>query len=452
MYDLVVIGAGPGGYVAAIRAAQLKLKVALIDKRSSLGGTCLNIGCIPSKTLLEATDIYYKALTLGKDFGQDLLPSFSFHRLMEKKDEVVLGLTKGVASLMQKNGIDVFTGEAKLIHPEKVQVGDQEITGQSILLATGSESISLPFLPYNGKNVISSTEALSLKERPQTMIVIGGGVIGVELASVYNRMGTQVVVVEKLDQLIYPMDKEIAKALHSSLRRQGIQFLLGKSVQAAEVQEEGVTLNLGDETISAEMCLVAVGRKPFSQGLGLDEVGVKQEKGFVVVDDNFRTSIPSIFAIGDLIRGPMLAHRASEEGIALAEYLAGEYPRLNYLTIPNVIYTNPEVASVGWTEEEARQHNLEPLVGMFSMRGNPRARASFIHDGFVKMVADKSTHKVVGCHIVCPHASELIGQGVLAIACRATIDQVANAPQAHPTLSEAIKEAALNALDRAIHA
>lgn len=454
MYDLAIIGAGPGGYVAAIRASQLKLKVALIDKEQTLGGTCLNVGCIPSKALLEATDIYAKMVREGSSLGFSIKESFvHFEQLMQKKSSVVEGLTKGVAHLMKKNGVDVFTGKATLQSGTTLLVDGDTVEAQSILIATGAEAIQLSPLQFDGERILSSTEVLSLSEQPKSLLIIGAGVIGVELASVYARIGTKVQLVEALDRVMPSMDRQVSKELQRILTKQGLEFFLEQKVTGSEVTQDGVKVFLEEKELFAEKVLVAVGRRPYTQGLGLEKLEIEiDDGGRIVVDENFRTSVPSIFAIGDVIKGPMLAHRASEEGIAVAEYLAGEHPELNYMTIPNVIYTNPEVATVGWTESEAKEHHVEPITGTFSLRGNPRARASFTSDGFVKVVADKESRRIVGVHILAPHASEWIGMGVLAIASKLTLDQLANVPYAHPTLSEALKEAALNALDRTLHA
>ncbi len=448
-YDLVVIGAGPGGYVAAIRAAQLKMKVALIDKRKELGGTCLNVGCIPSKALLQATEEFHRIQTQAAELGILVKESgMDFDKMMQRKEKVVGALVNGVAGLVKKNGVEVIEGEAELVSSTEVKVGDQIIEAKSIILANGSESIELPMLPFDEERVVSSTGALSLKKLPEKLCVIGAGVIGVELASVYARLGSKVTVIELLDQICTPLDLAAAKQLQKSLEKLDVTFHLKTKLTKGEVKDK-VHLTAEGVTEEADVVLVAVGRKPNSRGLDSKvELG---KRGDVIVDGAFQTSLPNVYAIGDLIDGPMLAHRASEEAVVLVESLAGHRSKIDYMTIPNVIYTHPEVATVGLSEEEAKASNIDPLIGTFHLRANARARTSLAGDGFVKVVGDKKTGRLLGVHIVAPHASEMIGEAVLGIKKRVTVEEIANLPHAHPTLSESLKEAALNALGRTIH-
>lgn len=460
-YDLIVIGAGPGGYVAAIRAAQLGLSVACIEKNPTLGGTCLNVGCIPSKTLLQATEYYSKMLKDSASYGlkfQDL--EVNFPQMMARKEAVVNGLTAGVDGLLKKNKIDRIEGTARLISTQQVEISHREakdiIEAVHILLATGSEPIQLPFMPFDEKTIISSTGALNLKTIPKKMIVVGAGVIGVELASVYKRLGTEVTIVEMLDRICPTLDTALSKMLLQILKKQGLMFHLGVQVTGAEKKQDLLTLSMKrgehDEKLDADHILVAVGRRPYSVGLGLDQVGVQTTaRGFVQVDDHFRTNIPNIFAIGDLIEGPMLAHKASEEGIAAVEIIAGQYPHINYMAIPNVIYTHPEVAVVGLTEQEAREAGLELKIGSFFFKGNARARCIGEEEGMVKIIGEAKSNRILGVHIIGHNASEIIAEGVVALEKKATLQDIANAPHAHPTLSEALKEAALAAIGRVIH-
>jgi len=460
-YDVVVIGSGPGGYVAAIRAAQLGLKTACIEKMPSLGGTCLNIGCIPSKTLLQATEDYQHLLKHGKTEGIEYSNlSYNFPQMMKRKSEVVKNLTDGVAKLFKGRNIDWIPGTGRLTSAHSVEVtnGDQKqtIEAENFILATGSEPIALPFLPFDEKKIVSSTGALSLPEVPKKMIVIGAGVIGVELASVYNRLGTEVTIVEMLDHICPAMDQALSKALLQSLKKQGILFHLSTQVMKGAVEGDNVAITIKEgETVSVltgNVVLVGVGRRPYSTGLGLQEMGISLTKrGFVEVDGSFRTALPNVYAIGDLIDGAMLAHRASDEGIAVAEIIAGKVPHINYMAVPNVIYTFPEVASVGLTEKESREAGFDLAVGTSYFRGNPRARCMGEDEGFVKVIGDSVSGRLLGMHIIGPHASEMIGEGVMAIEKKATLNEIAHASHAHPTLTEAIKEACEAALGFAIH-
>lgn len=452
-YDLIVIGSGPGGYVAAIRAAQLGLKTACIEKNSTLGGTCLNVGCIPSKALLSSSEFYAKVKKEGSAHGL-LTPelSFDYVQMKNRKDKIVAGFTKGIEGLFKKNKIDWIQGSGKLKGPNLVEVGNQTLEAQSIILATGSEPTSLPFLPFDEKTILSSTGALALSSVPKKMIVVGAGVIGVELGSVFNRLGTEVVFVEFLDRICPAFDISLSKGLQKSLSAQGMTFHLSHKViryEKGNLIVQGPTEELA---FSADVILVAVGRRPYAENLGLETVGIQRDsKGFIPIDGAFRTSQPNIFAIGDLVEGPMLAHKASEEGVAVAELIAGHRPTLDYLSIPNVIYTHPEVASVGFSEEELKTRKLGYKSGQFPFKANSRARCTGDDEGFVKILADEKSHRLLGVHILGPNASELIAEPSFAIARRATAEELADTCHAHPTLSEAIKEAAMAVFKSPIH-
>ncbi len=457
-FDLIVIGSGPGGYVAAIRAAQLGLKVACVEKNKELGGTCLNVGCIPSKTLLHATEFLYRLLHEGKQQGIESEKSqINFPQMMAQKQKVIASFNEGIAALFKKNQIVRFTGTGTLSTPTSVQAGSQELSARHILLATGSEPIALPFLPFDEKRILSSTGALALEKPPKKLLVVGAGVIGVELGSVYSRLGTEVVFVEFLDRICSAFDESLSKTLQQLLTAQKMTFHLSSRVVSAEIASAGVSLQvaLADQStvkMSADAVLVSVGRKPYTQHLGLEKVGVLPDaKGFIPIDGRFRTSQPHIFAIGDLVDGPMLAHKASEEGVAVAEIIAGHHPFIEYLAIPNVIYTYPEVASVGLTEAEAKQAGLSVKVGQFPFKANSRARCVSEEEGFVKIIAEAVSDRILGVHIIGAHASELIAPAALAIQHKLTALALANTPYAHPTLAEAIKEAALAVHKRAIH-
>lgn len=452
-YDVCVIGAGPGGYVAAIRASQLGLKTVCVEKESALGGTCLNVGCIPSKALLQSSEYYDLLKHEGALHGIRYKEiAIDFPVMMKRKEEVVKTLTTGVAGAFKKNKVAHIKGKARFTSPTTIDVDGQQVTAKHFILATGSEPISLPFLPFDERVIVSSTGALSLSTIPKKMIVIGAGAIGVELASVYNRLGTEVAIVEMLDKICPAMDDAVSKMLLQILKKQGLTFHLGAKVTGATVAEQGVVLDVNGEKLSADVCLVAIGRRPFTKELGLDAVDVKlSEKGFVKVDAGFRTSQPTIFAVGDLIDGPMLAHKASEEGIVVAELIAGKHPHINYLSIPNVVYTHPEAAAVGFTESEARNLGLELLIGVCAFKANPRARCMGYTEGMVKVIGEKSSGRLLGMHIVGPMASELITEGVMALEKKMTLAEIAEAPHAHPTLTEAIKEAAMQALGQSIH-
>ncbi len=458
-YDLAIIGSGPGGYIAAIRASQLGLKVCIFEAWPCLGGTCLNVGCIPSKTLLHSSELYARFVEEAKlrnVTGEN--HAFNFPALQSKKTEVVSGLSDAIVHLFKKHNIDVITAHAEVVGPHEIRYDSKIIEAKSIILASGSEPIGLPFLPFDEKKVLSSTGALGLDRVPKSMLVVGGGVIGVELASVYSRLGCHVTVVEMLPTICAGIDTQLASMLQSLLEKQKISFMLNVQVLAGhDLGQEGIELKIRKESgteqlVTAEVVLVSIGRSPRSQDLGIEHLNIDTTiRGAIVVDKNFRTTVPSIYAIGDLIDGPMLAHRASYEGVAVAEIIAGQSPKIEYMHIPNVIYTTPELATVGMSEDEAKKLNRPILVGKCAFRGNPRARASDDVDGLVKVIADKQTERILGLHILSSHAGEMIEVGVLALYKRMTLSEVGDLPFAHPTFSEAIKEACLHALNRSYH-
>lgn len=461
MFDLVIVGAGPGGYVCAIRAAQLGLKVAIIEKDKSLGGTCLNVGCIPSKALLESSEHFHAVSHDLSDHGVKIKDfSLDLSTMMKRKEKIVQGLTQGVAFLMKKNKVEVFKGTGKVLKPGQVQVtGETEtqmLETKNIVLATGSVPTALPFLPFDEKKILSSTGALSIPEVPKEMVVIGGGVIGLELGSVWSRLGTKVTVLEYADRLCPVMDKQLMSGLQKILEKQGMTFLFKKKVVAGKSSSSGVEIeyqNMDDNSsakIKADLVLVCTGRKPYSEGLGLEEIGVKKnDRGFVLVDEHLKTNIPGIYAIGDLIPGPMLAHKAEEEGVAVAEHLAGEAGHVNYHTVPSVIYTYPEVASVGYTEEQVKEMGIPYSIGNFPFMPNGRARALGFTEGFVKIITDSRSDKIIGGHIIGPRASELLGEIVIAMEFGGSAEDLARSFHAHPTLNEVVREAALAVHKRA---
>jgi dihydrolipoamide dehydrogenase len=435
IYDVVVIGSGPGGYVAAIRAAQLGLKTACIEKDPTLGGTCLNVGCIPSKVLLHDSET-----------------STDFAKMMARKIEVVSGFTSGIQFLFKKNKIDWIAGFGRVKSPTAIDVDGKTIEAKHIILATGSQPISLPFLPFNETTILSSTGALALSKVPKKMLVVGAGVIGVELGSVYKRLGSEVTFIEFLDRICPAFDTALSKGLQKALTAQGMVFHLSHKVIKAQNTTLTVEGPSGQSEFTADVVLVAVGRRPYSDRLGLEEVGIQKDaKGFVIIDSSFRTSQPNIFAIGDLVDGPMLAHKASEEGAAVAELIAGHRPTINYMAIPNVAYTHPEVAAVGLTEEEVKGRNLAYKSSTFPFKANSRARCMNDEEGFVKILAEEKSRRILGVHILGPHASELIAEATLAIQLKATADQLAETCHAHPTLSEALKEAAMGLFKAPLH-
>lgn len=453
IYDVAIIGSGPGGYIAAIRAAQLGLKTVCIEKSKTLGGTCLNVGCIPSKALLHSSELFWK---LSHEYGDNGIQtegsSFSFKKMMERKTNIVTGFNQGIDQLFKKNKIDWVQGHGKLTGPKSIDVGGKVIEANHIILATGSEPIPLPFLPFDEKKILSSTGALALPSVPKKLLIIGAGIVGVELGSVYSRLGSEVLFIEFLDRICPAFDLALSKGLQKSLTAQGMTFHLSHKVTGANQTELTLQGPSGETKLKGDAILVAVGRRPYSENLGLESVGIQKDpKGFVTIDASFRTAQPNIFAIGDLVNGPMLAHKASEEGIAVAELIAGHRPLIDYITIPNVAYTFPEVAAVGFTEEELKARSIAYKMGQFPFKANSRARCTGEEEGFVKVLAEAQTKKLLGVHILGPHASELIAEAVLALRLRATAVQLADTCHAHPTLSEALKEAALAATGQAIH-
>jgi dihydrolipoamide dehydrogenase len=463
-YDLVVIGSGPGGYVCAIRAAQLGMKVACVEKRATLGGTCLNIGCIPSKALLQASEKFEEANhhlgTFGVKVGKVEL---DFKGMMGHKDKVVGDNVNGVAFLFKKNKIDWVKGAARVAGAGKVDVAfndgsNSTLTTKNIVIATGSDVMPLPGVVVDEQRIVSSTGALALPEVPKTMIVIGGGYIGLEMGSVWQRLGTKVTVVEFLDRILPGMDGEVSKQMQRILTKQGMAFKLGTKVTGAKPTNKGVDVTLepakggAAETMSVDIVLLSIGRRPYVEGLGLKDAGVAlDERGRVKTDAHFATNVPGIYAIGDVIVGPMLAHKAEDEGVAVAEILAGQKGHVNYEAIPGVVYTWPEVASVGKTEEQLKQEGIEYRVGKFPFTANGRARAMASTDGFVKVLADKKTDRVLGVHIVGPEAGTMIAELALAMEFGASAEDIARTCHAHPTLNEAVKEAALAVDGRPIH-
>lgn len=458
-YDVVVIGAGPGGYVCAIRAAQLGFKVACVEKRESLGGTCLNIGCIPSKALLQSSEEFHAA---SHDFAKHGIIidkiKLDLARMQANKDEVVGANTKGIEFLFKKNKVTWLKGFGKVTAPYTVDVDGKAVTAKHIVVASGSDSTPLPGVETDEKSIVTSTGALELSTVPKRMLVVGAGVIGLELGSVWSRLGSEVTVVEFLDRIVPGTDTEIATAFQKVLAKQGLKFKLGHKVTKAEKKKAGVAVTIekaagGDaETLDFDVVLIAIGRMAVSKNMGLEEVGAAlDQRGRVIVDAHYATNVPGLYAIGDVIAGPMLAHKAEEEGVALAEMLAGQAGHVNYDAIPGVIYTWPEVATVGKTEDELKAAGAEYNVGKFPFTANGRARAMNATDGFVKIIADKKTDRLLGAHILGPDAGALIAELVTALEFGASAEDVARVCHAHPTLSEAVKEAALATEGRAIH-
>jgi dihydrolipoamide dehydrogenase len=458
-YDLIVIGAGPGGYVCAIRAAQLGMKVACVEKREKLGGTCLNVGCIPSKALLHASERYEGARHHLKDLGIEVSGvKLDLPGMMKHKDKVVAANTQGIEFLFKKNKIDWLKGEGKILGRGKVAVNGTTYDTKNVVIATGSDVISLPGIAIDEKTIVSSTGAIALDKVPETMVVIGAGVIGLELGSVWSRLGAKVTVIEYLDRILPGMDNEIARESQKILAKQGLTFKLASKVTSAKPSGKGVDLTVepaaggAGETLKADIVLVAVGRKPFVEGLGVIEAGVAlDERGHVMTDGHFKTNIDGIYAIGDVIAGPMLAHKAEDEGVVLAEMLAGQSGHIDYNLIPGVVYTFPEIAVVGKTEEQLKAEGVAYKAGKFPFMANGRARAMNATDGFVKILADAKTDKVLGCHIVGPEAGTLIAEIVIAMEFGASAEDVARTCHAHPTLEEVTKEAALAVHGRPIH-
>ncbi|MDE0852284.1 dihydrolipoyl dehydrogenase [Yoonia sp.] len=458
-YDVIIIGAGPGGYVSAIRCSQLGLKTAIVEGRDTLGGTCLNIGCIPSKALLHATHMLHEAEHNFAEMGlKGKTPSVDWKQMQTYKENVIGQNTGGVEFLMKKNKIDWLKGWGSIPAAGQVKVGDEIHEAKNIIIASGSEPSSLPGVEVDEKTVVTSTGALELGKIPKKMVVIGAGVIGLELGSVYARLGSEVTVIEFLDAITPGMDKETAKAFQKLLTKQGLKFILGAAVQtvATKNNKASVTYKLrkddSEHTVDADTVLVSTGRKPYTTGLGLEGLGVEMtDRGQIKTDGKYATNVAGVFAIGDAIAGPMLAHKAEDEGMAVAEGIAGQHPHVNYDIIPGVIYTHPEVGSVGKTEEQLKDEGRAYKVGKFPFMGNGRAKANFAGDGFVKILADKATDRILGAHIIGPMAGDLIHEICVAMEFGAAAEDLARTCHAHPTYSEAVREAALACGDGAIH-
>jgi dihydrolipoamide dehydrogenase len=459
-FDLVVIGSGPGGYVAAIKAAQLGLKVALVEKDNSLGGTCLNVGCIPSKAMLHATEMLHEAEHNFAEMGlKGKAPSVDWKQMLTYKDNVVGQNTGGIEFLMKKNKITWIKGWASIPAAGQVKVGDDVHEAKHIIVASGSEPASLKGVEVDEKTVVTSTGALELGKIPKSLVVIGAGVIGLELGSVYARLGADVTVIEFLDTITPGMDADVVRAFKRTLEKQGLKFIMGAAVQGTEIKNNKATVTYklrkddSEHTLQADTVLVATGRKPFTKGLGLEELGVAiSERGQIKTDDHYRTNVAGIYAIGDVIDGPMLAHKAEDEGMAVAEGIAGQHPHVNYNVIPGVIYTHPEVGTVGKTEDALKAEGRAIKVGKFSFMGNARAKANFMGDGFVKIIADKETDRILGAAIIGPMAGDLIHEICVAMEFGAAAEDLARTCHAHPTYSEAVREAALACGNGAIHA
>ena len=462
-YDLIIIGSGPGGYVCAIRAAQLGLKTAIIEKRKTFGGTCLNIGCIPSKALLHASDMFEEAghgfEALGIKIGT---PKLDLPAMMKHKDDTVAANVQGVAFLLKKNKVDSFIGTGSIAAPGKVLVTAADGTTQTlettnIVIATGSDSTPLPGVTIDEKTIVTSTGALTLEKVPERMLIVGAGVIGLELGSVWRRLGTEVTVVEYLDRILPGMDDEIAKQFQRILAKQGVTFHLGSKVTKVETGKKGATVTVEPaaggalKSIETDIVLVAIGRRPYPEGLGLEAAGVALERGKIVIDAHFRSNVAGIYALGDVVRGPMLAHKAEDEGLAVAEIIAGKAGHVNYENIPGVVYTMPEIASIGKTEEELKAAGIAYAVGKFPFTANGRARATRHMDGFVKVLADAATDRVLGAHIIGAGAGDLIHEVAVLMEFGGSSEDLARTCHAHPTMSEAVKEAAMGVEKRAIH-
>ena len=463
-FDLVVIGAGPGGYVAAIRAAQLGFKTAIVEKYAAPGGTCLNVGCIPSKALLDSSEHYEFARLHLAAHGVRATVELDLPAMMKRKDGVVRDLTRGVEGLLKKNGVERVLGTARIVAAGEVEVRSdadtRSLRARHILVATGSKPAALPGIEFDGRRIVHSTDALALPAVPGRLVVIGAGAIGLELGSVWRRLGAEVTVLEYLDRIVPGMDAGSGKLLQRVLERQGLKFRFGVSARSARLEGETVSVEIaaaaGDgppESLTCDVLLVAVGRRPFTAGLGAEQAGIRLDaKGRIEVDQDWQTTLPGVYAIGDVIAGPMLAHKAEEEGVACVERLAGLAGHVNYDCIPSVVYTAPEFAAVGLTEDEARAQGREVAVGTFPFLANGRAKAMGEKDGQVKLLADARTDRLLGAHIVGPHASDLIAELVVAIELGASAEDVARSVHAHPTLPEAVKEAALAVARRALHA
>ncbi len=460
MYDVTVIGSGPGGYVAAIRCAQLGFKTAIIEKYPALGGTCLNVGCIPSKALLDSSEHFHNATHTFEEHGIKInTPKVDIKKMIGRKNGVVDQMNQGIAYLMQKNKIDVLAGVGSFIDKNTLKVTaldgkTQEVKTKKTIIATGSKPMSIPSIPIDKDRIITSTEALNLKEVPKHMVVIGGGVIGLELGSVYARLGTKITVVEYADALIPTMDKMLGKEIQKVLKKEGFVFNFKTKVTGVTSDGKKVTVKAEDAkgkaiSIDADYCLVSIGRKAYTAGLGLENIGLKtNDRGQVDVNDHLETGIEGIYAIGDVVKGPMLAHKAEEEGVFVAEAMAGQKPHINYNLIPGVVYTWPEVAAVGQTEEQLKAAGIAYKSGSFPFKASGRAVASMDTDGQVKVLADKVTDEILGVHIIGPRAADMIGEAVVAMEFRASAEDITRMSHAHPTFTEAIKEACLAATDK----
>lgn len=465
-YDVVVIGSGPGGYVSAIRCAQLGLKTAVVEKYSTFGGTCLNVGCIPSKALLDSSEHFHNAAHTFTTHGIELKDlSVNMSQMIARKNDVVAQNTAGITYLFKKNKIDTFEGLGSFVDKNTIKIkkndgSEEQITAKNVIIATGSKPTSLPFLPVDKKRIITSTEALNITEVPKHLVVIGGGVIGLELGSVYARLGTKVSVVEFMPSIIATMDAGLGKELQRVLKKSlGMEFFMNHKVTGASVEGETVTVtadNAKGEQVKfeADYCIVAVGRTAYTEGLGLENIGIKTEErgNKIPVNEHLETSVPGVYAIGDVIKGAMLAHKAEDEGVYVAEHIVGQKPHINYNLIPGVVYTWPEVASVGYTEEQLKASGTKYKAGSFPFKASGRAKASMDTDGFVKVLADANTDEILGVHMIGPRAADMIAEAVVAMEFRASAEDIARICHAHPTYTEAIKEAAMAATEnRAIH-
>lgn len=461
-YDITIIGSGPGGYVAAIRAAQLGFKTALIEKEKTLGGTCLNVGCIPSKALLDSSEHYHNAAHTFKTHGIELNDlQVNMKQMIDRKNDVVKKTTDGISYLMNKNKIDVYEGYGSFKNRNTISIKgkeEQEIETDKVIIATGSEPASLPFITLDGKRVITSTEALDITELPKSMVVIGGGIIGCELGSVYARLGTEVTIVEYLPRIVPGMDADIGKELLRSLKKLGVKFNLGAKVKEVSNNGDLVTIKADDKkgnevSFEAEYCLVSVGRKPYTNGLGLENIGLAtDERGRIPVNEKLETSVAGVYAIGDVVKGAMLAHKAEEEGVFVAESIAGQKPHINYNLIPSVVYTWPEGAGVGYTEEQLKESNIAYKKGSFPFKASGRARASMDEEGFVKVLADAETDEILGVHMLGPRCADMIAEAVVAMEYRASAEDISRMSHAHPTFTESMKEACLAATEnRPLH-
>lgn len=463
-YDITIIGSGPGGYVAAIRCAQLGMKVALIEKYNTLGGTCLNVGCIPSKALLDSSEHYHNATHTFKEHGIETgTLKVNLEQMIKRKNEVVKQTCDGITFLMKKNKVEVFTGIGSFVTATQIKITDGKgketiIETAKAIIATGSKPVSLPGITIDKKRIITSTEALNLTEIPKHLIVIGGGVIGLELGSVYARLGSQVSIIEYADSIIPTMDRTMGKDLQRVLKKLGMGINTSHKVLSAVAKGKEVIVRALDaqgkeQEFKGDYCLVSVGRKAYTDGLNLDKAGIKtDERGRIETDEHLQTNVPNIYAIGDVVKGAMLAHKAEEEGVMVAEYISGQKPHINYLLIPGVVYTWPEVASVGYTEEELKAKNIAYKLGSFPFRASGRARASMDLDGQIKVLADATTDEILGVHMIGPRAADMIAEAVVAMEFRASAEDISRMSHAHPTYTEAFKEACLAATaNRALH-